>query len=65
MSVFAPVEGSTEMDPDRFRGMAITVTLDDGTSYTDRVAANAPVKINRFTGAGLVNAQAAVQAVRR
>ena len=29
------------------------------------ISVYAPVKINRFTGAGLVNAQAAVQAVRR
>jgi len=29
------------------------------------VSVFAPVEVNRFTGAGLVNAQAAVQAVRR
>ena len=39
--------------------------MSDGTVYTDTVAANAAQRINRFTGAGLVNAQAAVQAVRR
>jgi hypothetical protein len=45
--------------------MKITVTLDDGSSYAATVEANAPVRVNRFTGAGLVNALAAVQAVRR
>jgi hypothetical protein len=64
MSVFAPVQGSTQQDPDRFRGMTITVTLDDGSSFTAAVQANAPVGVNRFTGAGLVNAFAAVQSVR-
>jgi hypothetical protein len=45
--------------------MAITVKMSDGTTWTDTVAANAPVKVNRWTGAGLVNAAAATQSVRR
>ena len=64
MSVFAPIEGSTEEDPDRFRNMKITVGMSNGSTFTGTVTANAPQAINRFTGFGLVNATKAVQAVR-
>ena len=64
MSVFAPIEGSTQEDPDCFRGMKITVGMSDGLTSTGAVTANAPQAVNRFTGFGLVNATKAVQAVR-
>ena len=64
MSVFAPIQGSTQEDQDRFRNMKITVTMSDGSTTSSVVTANAPQAINRFTGSGLVNATKAVQAVR-
>jgi hypothetical protein len=64
MSVFAPIQGSTQEDPDRFRGMKMTVTMSNGSTFTGAVTANAPQAVNRFTGFGLVNATKAVQAVR-
>jgi hypothetical protein len=65
MSVFSPLQGSTEEDPDRLRGMRITAKLDDGVTFTSVVFADSKLPTNRFTGAGLVNAAAAVQKARR
>ena len=61
MSVFAPVEGSTEEDPDRFRGMTMTVVMDNGKTYHGKVMADQPHKHNVYTGAGLVDAAKAIK----
>ena len=56
---------STQIDPDRFRGMTITVTLDNGSTFSGRVFAAPKERINNFTGFGLVNGDAAVRSVLR
>jgi hypothetical protein len=66
MLTFNPVEDATQIDPDRLRGMTLTVTFDDGSVASDVVAAAPPVgPVNRFTGVGLVDAAAAVQQAQR
>ena len=64
MSAFIAVEGTTQVDPDRLRGMTVTVTMEDGTTDTGTVFAGKPEKVNRFTGFGLLNAAAAVRSLR-
>ena len=61
MSVFNPIEGYDGLDPDRFRGTTVTVTLNNGTRASGTVTAFPKTNPNRFTGAGLVNAAKAVQ----
>lgn len=60
LSVYNPLQGSTEEDPDRLRGATVTVTLDDGVSYSGTIKSGALVAHGVFTGAGLVNADKAV-----
>jgi hypothetical protein len=51
----------TEVDADRVEGGTMTVTLSDGTSRTGTFFVEQKEGINRFTGAGLVNANAATK----
>lgn len=65
MSLFTAQAGSTQITPDRLRDMKVTVTLEGGQTFTSTVIAGIKFPINRFTGFGLVNADAAVKAVSR
>ncbi|MFL5398137.1 MAG: S8 family peptidase [Myxococcales bacterium] len=54
-----------EYDADRFAGGSVTVTLDDGAVFSSDFATGETHKQNPFTGAGLVNADAATRQVAR
>jgi hypothetical protein len=64
MSVFHPLEGTTQLTPDRFRGTTMTVTLDNGSTFSGKVFAAPKQSVNNFTGFGLVNADAAVRSAQ-
>jgi hypothetical protein len=56
------IELFTQIDPDRMRGTTIIATLESGAVITGQVSAAPLVAVNRFTGAGLINADAATRA---
>jgi subtilisin family serine protease len=59
-AVFAP-PGFTQLLADRLEGTIVTVTLDDNTTRTGRFAVGHKLRVNLFTGAGLVNADEATR----
>jgi hypothetical protein len=64
-SVYSPLQGSVQEMGDRFHGMKMIVTLDDGSSFTSSVFGAPKVPFNRFTGFGLVNADKGTKLAHR
>jgi hypothetical protein len=60
-SVFSPILGRVNEDPDVLRGATVTVTLSDGSVFTSKVLAAPPRAINPYAGFGLVNADRATR----
>jgi hypothetical protein len=60
LSVYNPLQGSAREDGDRLEGTHMTVTLDDGTTYTSTIKAGVTSVHGPFTGYGLVDADKAV-----
>lgn len=61
MPAYDPHFGIWELDADRLEGAVVTTTLDDGRVKTGTVVVAPKRRINPYTGAGLVNADAATQ----
>jgi hypothetical protein len=57
--------GFFQIDADHFRGAKVSVTYEEGGSDSGRFFTDPPLLNNRFSGAGIVNADAATRAVHK
>ncbi len=60
LSVYNPLEGTTEEPGSRLQGTGFTVTFDNGETFTSTIKTSADTSHGAFTGYGLVNADKAV-----